>query len=70
MLAFRQPRLEIFDHIHNLILLATGGRIAYCGPPCLLKQYFFGLGYTCAPEENPADFVMDVLAGASESLRT
>ena len=58
-----QPRQEILDLIDNLILLAPGGRLAYFGPPGLLKDHFSKFGYICPTSSNAADFVMDVLAG-------
>ena len=60
-----QPRPEIFDQLHSLLLLTTGGRLAYCGPAFLAQKYFSRLGYECPVHDNPADFIMDVLAGPS-----
>jgi hypothetical protein len=58
-----QPRFEIYNQIQNLILLAPGGRLAYFGNPHLLRTQMMSLGYLCQPEDNPADFVMDLMAG-------
>jgi ABC-type multidrug transport system ATPase subunit len=58
-----QPRYEILELVHSLILLAPGGRIAYHGSPEFLKEHFCQFGYECPVNTNIADFVMDCLAG-------
>ncbi|CAM9687790.1 unnamed protein product, partial [Ectocarpus fasciculatus] len=58
-----QPRKEIVNLFDDIILLAPGGRMVYCGPSADISAHFSAMGYTCDPEANVADFVMDVLAG-------
>ena len=59
-----QPRQEIFDLVHNLILLAPGGRVVYAGPAFMFKDHMFQLKYVPQSERsNIADFAMDVLGG-------
>jgi ABC-type multidrug transport system ATPase subunit len=58
-----QPRIEIFNQIQSLILLAPGGRLAFFGNPHLFRSHVKSIGYICQPEDNVADFMMDLLAG-------
>ena len=39
-----QPRQEILNLMHDLILLAPGGRVVYSGPVFDLEKYFSDLG--------------------------
>ena len=58
-----QPRVEIFDIIHCVYLLAPGGRLAYFGPAFGLHDHLDMLGYHCPSYANVSDFVMDVISG-------
>ena len=58
-----QPRIEIFDIINMLYLLAPGGRVAYFGPGFGLASHMRQLGFHCPPSSNISDFVMDVISG-------
>ena len=59
-----QPRVEIFHAFNDLILMAPGGRMVYCGPVEHVEPYFASIRYTCPLRSNVADFVMDVVSGA------
>ena len=39
-----QPRQEILNLMHKLILLGPGGRMVYCGPVFKLADHFSKLG--------------------------
>lgn len=58
-----QPRYSIFTLFDDVMLLAKGGRLAYLGPSRLALDYFSSLGFDLPPNENPADFCLDVLSG-------
>ena len=61
-----QPRLEIFNSFHDLLLLAPGGRTAYVGPRSGVLPYFTStLGFTFSAGNNPADQLLDFVAGAA-----
>ena len=67
-----QPRAEIYDLFHNLLLLDTGGFVSYCGDAGNVIDY---LGNNPAitidrkAYENPADFVIDALGLDPERQR-
>lgn len=59
-----QPRYEIFNMFHKVLLLAKGGKLVYYGPPQDALSYFETvLGITCPQHVNPPDFMMDVISG-------
>jgi len=58
-----QPRYEIFESFDDILLLAPGGRTAYIGPQSGIISYFESLNYAFPPKLNPADVLMDVVAG-------
>lgn len=58
-----QPRFSIFSLFDDVMLLCKGGRLAYLGPSNLAIPYLESLGFALPPNENPADFAMDVLSG-------
>ena len=61
-----QPRLDIFKAFDDLLLLAPGGRTVYTGPQKDVMPYFQGLGLLFSEGGNPADDVLDFVAGAQE----
>ena len=58
-----QPRYEIFTMFHKVLLLGKGGRTVYLGPSEKALTYFESIGFAAPPNINPADFMMDVIAG-------
>ncbi|KAJ3344621.1 hypothetical protein HDU83_005006 [Entophlyctis luteolus] len=58
-----QPRVEIFRKFDDVILMVSGGRVAYTGPTGNAQTYFEALGYDFEDGVNPADRLMDILAG-------
>ena len=60
-----QPREEIFDTFDEIILLGVGGKTIYHGNAQQVVDYFSGspLHYEAPQNQNPADFLIDVVAG-------
>jgi ATP-binding cassette subfamily G (WHITE) protein 2 (SNQ2) len=71
-----QPSAELFQIFHKLLLLRKGGQTVYFGDighnASDLIHYFENNGSrSCAPDENPAEFMLDVIgAGATASSET
>ena len=63
-----QPRLDIFKSFDDLLLLAPGGKTVFAGPQAHVIDYFQGLGLEFSEGGNPADDVLDFVAGA-QALR-
>lgn len=63
IMIIHQPRYSLFTLIDDVCLLGTGGKLAYIGPTLNAKPYFEKLGLEMPPNENPADWMMDVLCG-------
>ncbi|CAB4016980.1 white-brown complex homolog 30, partial [Paramuricea clavata] len=59
-----QPRFEIFNMFHNILLLGPGGKTVYQGNVSDAAQYFSSLGFNTPANVNPADFYMDVIGGS------
>eukprot|EP00388_Colpodella_angusta_P019903 GDKJ01049720.1.p1 GENE.GDKJ01049720.1~~GDKJ01049720.1.p1 ORF type:complete len:639 (+),score=92.38 GDKJ01049720.1:37-1953(+) len=56
-----QPSADVFAMFDWLLLLSEG-RIAYHGPRDQVVAYFTSIGYPCPLDENPADYLIRVLA--------
>jgi ABC-type multidrug transport system ATPase subunit len=63
IVVLHQPRVEIFNNFDDLVLLAEGGRPVFIGDRAAAEPYFNTLGYRCPMRVNPADFLMDAIAG-------
>jgi ABC-type multidrug transport system ATPase subunit len=59
-----QPRYDIFTMFHDVLLLGKGGRTVYLGPTKDAVAYFETLGFEMPLHCNPADFLIDVVAGS------
>ena len=57
-----QPRSAIFERLDDVLLLASGGRVAYCGPANAVLAHFQSTGHTCPTHYNPAEFLIDLVA--------
>lgn len=57
-----QPRSASFSKVHDLLLLASGGRVAYLGPSEEVVEYFKSIGHVCPDHFNPAEFVIDLVS--------
>ncbi|XP_028413508.1 ABC transporter G family member 28-like [Dendronephthya gigantea] len=59
-----QPRFEIFNMFHNILLLGPGGKTVYQGTVSGAATYFSSLGFNTPANVNPADYYMDVIGGS------
>lgn len=57
-----QPRMEIFEMLDDLILLANG-QIIYEGPEDHVQQFFENVGFQFPPHANFGDVVTDIITG-------
>ncbi|KAL8949179.1 MAG: hypothetical protein Q9222_004692 [Ikaeria aurantiellina] len=57
-----QPRAEIFESLDSLILFGKG-RVIYQGLEEDVQPYFENLGFHFPYSSNPADTIMDIIAG-------
>ena len=57
-----QPRYEIFEALENILLLGAG-RVIYSGEEAEAQAYFEELGFIFPNGHNPADTIMDIIAG-------
>ncbi|KAL9607397.1 MAG: hypothetical protein Q9167_007687 [Letrouitia subvulpina] len=57
-----QPRQAIFESLDNLMLFGAG-RVVYQGPGKDVQAYFHSLGFNFPKSGNPADTIMDIIAG-------
>jgi ABC-type multidrug transport system ATPase subunit len=58
-----QPRYEIFQMFHDVMLMGKGGKVVFSGPSESALPYFEELGFHCPAHSNPADFFMDIISG-------
>eukprot|EP00808_Paulinella_micropora_P016957 g76094.t1 len=63
-----QPSGAVFDLCDDLLLLSAGGHVAFFGSRPDASRYFAQLGYVPAPDENPADFYLDLISQAPTQL--
>jgi ABC-type multidrug transport system ATPase subunit len=63
-----QPRMEIFEMLDQLILLANG-QIIYEGPEDYVQQYFENCGFAFPPHANAGDVVTDIITGNGRSYK-
>ncbi|XP_054460635.1 broad substrate specificity ATP-binding cassette transporter ABCG2d [Anoplopoma fimbria] len=66
IMSIHQPRYSIYRLFDTLTLL-VGGKMVYHGPAPNALDYFANIGYLCEPHNNPADFFLDVINGASST---
>ncbi|XP_065829941.1 broad substrate specificity ATP-binding cassette transporter ABCG2-like [Oscarella lobularis] len=66
--SIHQPRYAIFKLFDDLTLLGNGRTIFHGSPERALK-FFEENGYRCDDRENPADFFLDVIQKAMESVK-
>lgn len=69
VMTIHQPRREAFELFDKLLLLTTGGKLAYFGPTADCKRYF-QVNSEVPPEsaENPADYALDALDPVDPAL--
>jgi hypothetical protein len=61
-------RCSIFNMFDTTLLLGSNGNVVYSGPQRLALSYMAFLGFRSPPNENLADFLLDVTAGGSQGL--
>ncbi|KAF2663360.1 pleiotropic drug resistance protein, ABC superfamily [Microthyrium microscopicum] len=59
VLTIHQNRSDLFAT--NVLLLARGGQVGYCGPGKDMLPHFRDAGYECSEQTNPGDFVLDLI---------
>lgn len=59
-----QPRYGVFTLFHEVLFLGKQGRTVFLGPAAAAMPYFTSLGFELPPNENPADFCLDIISGA------
>ena len=64
-----QPRQEVFESIDNLLLLGNGQEI-YAGRTTDAPAYFNDLAFTFPRNRNPADVIMDIVAGSGQQYNS
>ena len=64
-----QPRYSIFSSFHTVLFLGQGGQTVYLGRTEEALDYFESLGFDLPDNENPADFLMDVISGVVRDRR-
>ena len=57
-----QPRHEIFEALDSILLLGAG-RVIYSGKEAQVQAYFEDCGFRFPEGHNPADTIMDIIAG-------
>ncbi|KAF9272699.1 hypothetical protein BGZ68_002156 [Mortierella alpina] len=60
--AIHQPRIDIWNEFDNVLLLMTGGRLAYAGKACDALAYFEQAGHAPPEQTNAPDFIIDTLS--------
>ncbi|KAF9564210.1 hypothetical protein EC968_004604 [Mortierella alpina] len=66
--AIHQPRIDIWNEFDNVLLLMTGGRLAYAGKASDAIAYFERAGYTPPEQTNVPDFIIDTVSINQRSL--
>lgn len=71
-MVIHQPRVEIWEQLDELLLLAPGGITVFQGPQRLAQEYFARrLNVQLRPQDNPADSLMDhIAAKASDCVES
>ena len=64
-----QPRYEIFEALDSILLLGAG-RVIYSGKEAEAQAYFEHCGFRFPEGRNPADTIMDIIAGQGHLYKT
>uniref|UniRef100_A0AAV1TU26 ABC transporter domain-containing protein n=1 Tax=Peronospora matthiolae TaxID=2874970 RepID=A0AAV1TU26_9STRA len=62
MVALLQPTPEVVEMFDD-ILMINEGYMVYHGPRTEILDYFQGLGFTCPPRVDPADYLIEITSG-------
>ncbi|KAI5866109.1 hypothetical protein GGS23DRAFT_369953 [Durotheca rogersii] len=63
-----QPRMEIFEMLDDLVLLANG-EIIYEGPADNVQQFFENIGFSFPQHSNFGDVVTDIITGNGRAYK-
>jgi ABC-type multidrug transport system ATPase subunit len=66
LVSLLQPSMEVF-RLFDRVLIMTKGEIAYQGLRTEALHYFEGLGYTCPPTLNHAEFLRTLVTTSCSS---
>ncbi|KAG7378298.1 hypothetical protein PHYBOEH_000429 [Phytophthora boehmeriae] len=66
VIALLQPSPEVFALFDDVMIL-NEGEVMYHGPCDLVQDYFEGLGFSCPPERDLADFLLDLGTSAQHA---
>ncbi|KAE9281302.1 hypothetical protein PF008_g27920 [Phytophthora fragariae] len=66
VVALLQPSPEVFALFDDVMIL-NEGQVMYHGPCSRAEKYFESLGFSCPPERDIADYLLDL--GTSEQYR-
>ncbi|ETP11416.1 hypothetical protein F441_13062 [Phytophthora nicotianae CJ01A1] len=66
VIALLQPSPEVFALFDDLMIM-NEGQVMYHGPCNQVEEYFEGLGFSCPPERDIADYLLDL--GTPEQYR-
>jgi len=69
VMVVHQPRWSLFSLFDDVLLLGKGGRTVYSGSSRGAQRYFQQLGFEAPKSENPADWIMDIIAGEIPNTR-
>lgn len=64
----QQPRPEIFEQLHHVLLLQRGS-VVYEGSPAGVSPHLADLGFVQPAEASDADFALDVLNGVANNSK-
>ena len=64
VMVVHQPRYGVFTLFHEVLFLGKQGKTVFLGPATAALPYFISLGFELPPNENPADFCLDIISGA------
>lgn len=62
LMSIHQPRFSIWKQLDNILVLSRG-QLIYSGAAANAVKYLGGIGYCIEANDNPADFLLDVLSG-------
>ncbi|KAK2609186.1 hypothetical protein QQS21_002268 [Conoideocrella luteorostrata] len=68
IVVIHQPRMEIFDMLDDLILLASG-QIIYEGPEKNVRRFFENIGFNIPAHSNFGDVVTDIITGNGRAYK-
>lgn len=71
LVTIHQPSAQLFAQFDTLLLLAKGGKTVYFGDigdnAQVIREYFARYGAPCPHGTNPAEHMIDVVSGSSQS---